>query len=58
MDEDIEGDAGSLDIAALEEIRAEFRALDGLVDHAQQYDWDAIAEQAETAYQRAIDRTW
>lgn len=28
------------------------------VDHARQYDWDAIAEQAETAYQRAIDGTW
>ncbi|MDS0221681.1 hypothetical protein NDI54_10005 [Haloarcula sp. S1AR25-5A] len=27
-------------------------------DHAQKYDWDAIAEQAETAYQRAIDGTW
>ena len=28
------------------------------VDHARQYDWDAIAEQAETAYQRAIDGEW
>jgi len=28
------------------------------VDHAQQYNWEAIAEQAETAYQRAIDGTW
>ena len=28
------------------------------VDHARQYDWDAIAEQAETAYQRAIDGKW
>ena len=39
-------------------------ALDGAcppispVAHARQYDWDAIAEQAETAYQRAIDGTW
>ena len=39
-------------------------ALDGTrpqispVDRAQQYDWDAIAGQAETAYQRAIDGTW
>jgi glycosyltransferase involved in cell wall biosynthesis len=28
------------------------------VAHARQYDWDAIAEQAETAYQRAIDSSW
>jgi hypothetical protein len=28
------------------------------VAHAQQYDWDAIAEQAETAYRRAIDGEW
>jgi hypothetical protein len=28
------------------------------VDHAQKYDWDAIAAQAETAYRRAIDGTW
>jgi len=40
------------------------RALDGAPpetapqERAQQYDWDAIAEQAETAYQRAIDGTW
>lgn len=27
-------------------------------DHAQQYDWDAIAEQALSAYQRAIDGAW
>ncbi|MEZ3163842.1 glycosyltransferase family 4 protein [Halorubrum miltondacostae] len=27
-------------------------------DHAQKYDWDAIAEQAETAYRRAIDGAW
>ncbi|WP_434522779.1 glycosyltransferase family 4 protein [Halorubrum sp. AS12] len=39
-------------------------ALDGTrpptspVEHARQYDWDAIAEQAETAYQRAIDGEW
>ena len=39
-------------------------ALDGAcpptspVAHARQYDWDAIAEQAETAYQRAIDGEW
>ncbi|MBX0296659.1 glycosyltransferase family 4 protein [Haloarcula nitratireducens] len=25
---------------------------------AQQYDWDAVADQAETAYQRAIDGSW
>ena len=34
MDEDIEGDIGLLDVAALEEIREEFLVLDGLVDHA------------------------
>jgi hypothetical protein len=28
------------------------------VAHARQYDWDAIAEQAETAYRRAIDGEW
>ncbi|CDK39347.1 hypothetical protein [Halorubrum sp. AJ67] len=39
-------------------------ALDGTrpptdpVEHARQYDWDAIAEQAEATYQRAIDGTW
>lgn len=27
-------------------------------EHAKGYDWDAIAEQAETAYQRAIDGEW
>ncbi|GAA0728068.1 glycosyltransferase involved in cell wall biosynthesis [Halorubrum trapanicum] len=27
-------------------------------EHAEQYDWDAIAAQAETAYQRAIDGAW
>ena len=27
-------------------------------EHATQYDWDAIASQAETAYQRAIDGAW
>jgi glycosyltransferase involved in cell wall biosynthesis len=28
------------------------------VEHARQYDWDAIAEQAETVYRRAIEGTW
>jgi glycosyltransferase involved in cell wall biosynthesis len=28
------------------------------VEHAQRYDWDTVAEQAETAYQRAIDGAW
>ena len=28
------------------------------VERAQQYDWDAVADQAETAYRRAIDGTW
>ena len=27
-------------------------------DHARRYDWDAIASQAETAYQRAINGAW
>ena len=27
-------------------------------EHARQYDWDAIAEQAETAYRRAVDGAW
>lgn len=27
-------------------------------EHATQYDWDAIAERAETAYRRAIDGAW
>ena len=34
MDEEIKGDIGSLDVAALEEIRDEFLTLDGLIDHA------------------------
>ena len=34
------------------------RLLISPVEHAQQYDWDAVAEQAETAYQRAIDGAW
>lgn len=34
MDADIEGDVGSLDIAALEEIRETVRKLDGLVSQA------------------------
>jgi glycosyltransferase involved in cell wall biosynthesis len=28
------------------------------VKRAQQYDWDAVADQAETVYQRAIDGSW
>ena len=28
------------------------------VERAQRYDWDAVADQAETAYQRAIGGTW
>jgi len=28
------------------------------VERAQQYDWDAVADQAETVYQRAIDGSW
>lgn len=28
------------------------------VERAQQYDWDAVADQAETAYQCAIDGSW
>jgi hypothetical protein len=27
-------------------------------EHARKYDWDAIAEQAEMAYRRAIDGAW
>lgn len=27
-------------------------------ERAQQYDWDSVADQAERAYQRAIDGTW
>lgn len=34
MDEETEGDVGSLDVAALEAIRETFLALDGLVDRA------------------------
>ncbi|MGB9960690.1 glycosyltransferase family 4 protein [Halobacterium sp. MBLA0001] len=28
------------------------------VERAQRYDWDAVADQAETAYQSAIDESW
>jgi glycosyltransferase involved in cell wall biosynthesis len=28
------------------------------VERAQRYDWDAVADQAKTAYQRAIDGSW
>ncbi len=40
------------------------RALDGVypevepVERAQQFDWDVVADQAEEAYQAAIDGTW
>ena len=40
------------------------RALDGVRpeilprERAQQYDWDAVANQAETAYRRAVDGEW
>jgi len=27
-------------------------------EHAQQYDWDAVAKQAETAYRRAVNGEW
>lgn len=27
-------------------------------ERAQRYDWDAVTDQAEQAYQRAIDGTW
>ena len=27
-------------------------------EHATQYDWDAIAERAETTYRRAIEGAW
>ena len=28
------------------------------VTHTWKHDWDAVAEQAETAYKRAIDGAW
>lgn len=28
------------------------------VERAEQYDWDAVADQAETVYQRAVDGSW
>ena len=34
------------------------RPSTGPVERAQRYDWDAVADQAEAAYQRAIDGTW
>jgi len=34
------------------------RPSTGPVERAQRYDWDAVADQAETAYRRAIDGTW
>ncbi|CDK39344.1 glycosyltransferase [Halorubrum sp. AJ67] len=49
-------------VDAITEILA--AALDGTrpptapVDRAQQYDWDAIAEQAERTYRAAINDTW
>jgi hypothetical protein len=58
MDEDIEGDVGSLDIAALEEIREEFLALDGLVDHAS---FDSLLDPTELRIHVAdgiADATW
>jgi len=58
MDRDIEGDVGSLDIAALEEIRAEFLALDGLVDHAS---FDSLLDPTELRIHVAdgiADATW
>ncbi|TKX76387.1 glycosyl transferase family 1, partial [Halorubrum sp. SD626R] len=28
------------------------------VERAQRYDWDAVADQAERAYRRAVDGEW
>ncbi|QAU12191.1 hypothetical protein EKH57_05320 [Halorubrum sp. BOL3-1] len=44
MDEDIEGDVGSLNVTALEEIREEFLACDGLISHA---DFDSLLDPTE-----------
>ena len=59
------GDAGVCVEPTVEALAAALdAAVDGArpktdpVEHAQQYDWDAIAEQAETAYRRAIDGAW
>ena len=53
VDPTVESLTGTLDAA----LRGD-RPSTGPVERAQRYDWDAIADQAETAYQRAIDGTW
>jgi len=62
---DVIGDAGFLvdpTVDALTEMLD--RALDGARpetpprERARQYDWDAVANQAETAYRRAVDGEW
>jgi len=63
--DEVIGDAGFLVEPTVDAVS---RTLDGAlcgdrpssdpVERAQRYDWDAVAEQAETAYRRAIDGSW
>ncbi|QUJ73123.1 glycosyltransferase family 4 protein [Haloarcula marismortui] len=63
--EEVIGDAGFCVDPSVDAVEATLRdALQGNrpptnpVERAQQYDWDAIADQAERAYQRAIAGAW
>ncbi|MBV0903303.1 glycosyltransferase family 4 protein [Haloarcula salina] len=63
--DEVIGDAGYLVDATDDSLaRSLDRALDGErppadpTERAQRYDWDAVADRAETAYRCAIDRTW
>jgi len=63
--DEVIGDAGFLVQPTVDDLGDTLRAiLDGQapptdpVERAQQYDWDAVADQAEEAYQAGIDGSW
>jgi len=63
--DEVIGDAGFLVDPTVDHLRKTLdSALHGdrpssdPVERAQRYDWDAVADQAETAYQSAIDGSW
>jgi glycosyltransferase involved in cell wall biosynthesis len=63
--DEVIGDAGFLVDPGVESLSEVLnRALDGVRpdgdphERAQRYDWDVVADQAEQAYQRAIDGSW
>jgi len=63
--DEVIGDAGFLVQPTVDDLADTLRAiLDGQspptdpVERARQYDWDAVADQAEDAYQAAISESW